>query len=133
MGTCLHSQLANAVTERRALAPDPSNTLPRKVGSLYTAAPAPCQQTTTVDIAMVDDRDYDLAIYCVDWDRQGRRQTVDLFDLTTYKRLAPAQLLEAFEEGKYLIFRCRGSVRIRINQIRGDNAVLNALFFDRRE
>jgi hypothetical protein len=132
MGHCDHGQLASTTTERRALAPGPENTMSRKVGSLYTAAPVAGQETTTVDVTVVGGRDYELALYCLDWDRQGRRQTVDLFDLTTYKRLAPAQLVQDFLEGKYLIYQCRGSVRIRINQIRGDNAVLNALFFDRQ-
>jgi hypothetical protein len=129
-GHCQHSQLASASTERRALAPSPDNTMPRNVGCLYTAAPNPCQETTTVDVTVADGRAYELAIYCVDWDKQSRRQTIDLFDLTTYKRLAPSQLVQDFAEGKYLIYKCHGSVRIRINQIRGDNAVLNALFFD---
>jgi alpha-L-rhamnosidase len=97
---------------------------------LYNGSPAACQQTTTVDITVTGDREYNLAIYFVDWDRQDRRQSVDLFDPATYKRLAPSQLVQDFTEGKYLIYQCRGSVRIRINQIRGDNAVLNALFFD---
>lgn len=83
-----------------------------------------------MDVTVADGRAYELAIYCVDWDKQSRRQTIDLFDLTTYKRLAPSQLVQDFAEGKYLIYKCHGSVRIRINQIRGDNAVLNALFFD---
>jgi hypothetical protein len=84
----------------------------------------------TVDIEAPNDKTYQLALYVVDWDRGERRQAVALFDLKTLNRLAPVHMLRNFAEGKYLIYSCTGSVRVRIDQVRGRNAVLNAIFFD---
>jgi alpha-L-rhamnosidase len=32
--------------------------------------------------------------------------------------------------GKYLVYRCDRPVRVRIEQVRGDNAVISGVFFD---
>jgi hypothetical protein len=66
----------------------------------------------------------------VDWDRRERRVAVELFDGETLERIAPVQLVRNFAGGKYLVFPCRQSLRLRIDQVRGDNAVLSGIFFD---
>ena len=130
IGGALHEQVAVATNDPRAPAPNPTNTQPRNLGQLYTGDPVACQQTMTVDIEAPNDKTYQLALYVVDWDRGERRQAVALFDLKTLNRLAPVHMLRNFAEGKYLIYSCTGSVRVRIDQVRGRNAVLNAIFFD---
>jgi hypothetical protein len=131
-GGCLHGQPASSTEDMRALAPSRANELPRKVGQLYTGDPIACQQTMTVDVEVVDGSRYHVALYCLDWEKQGRRQAIELFDLKNLNRLAPVHVVDKFAQGAYVLYTCNGSVRFRINQIRGPNAVLNAIFFDRQ-
>jgi|GEM_PF-3381204 len=44
--------------------------------------------------------------------------------------IAPVQVVDRFDGGKYLIFSYNKSAKFRIDQVRGDNAVLSGLFFD---
>ena len=102
----------------------------RNVGQVYTGDPVACQQTMTVDVEVLDNRKCKVALYFVDWDRVGRRQAVEVFDLKTLNRIAPVKIVQDFAQGKYLIYLCSCSVRFRIDQVCGENAVLNAIFFD---
>lgn len=129
-GGCLHAQLSVSIEDQRAPAPGRRNEPIRNVGQLYTGDPVACQQTMTVDVKLIDSQKYRIALYFLDWDRLGRRQAVEVFDLKTLSRIAPVEIVKDFEQGKYLIYECAQSVRFRINQIRGKNAVLNAIFFD---
>jgi alpha-L-rhamnosidase len=55
---------------------------------------------------------------------------VELFDLESRKLIAPVKVFRDLSGGAYAVYACRQSVRIRANQLRGDNAVLSGLFFD---
>lgn len=129
-GGCRHAQVAIATEDQRAPAAGNSGAKSRNLGQLYTGDPIACQQTMTVDVQAFEGKKYQVALYVVDWDREERRQAVAVFDLKTLNRIAPVQMLREFAEGKYLIYPCSGSVRFRIDQVRGRNAVLNAIFFD---
>ena len=129
-GGCLHAQLATSTGDQRAPSSGPRNEPMRNVGQLYTGDPVACQQTMTVDVEVLDNRKCKVALYFVDWDRVGRRQAVEVFDLKTLNRIAPVKIVQDFAQGKYLIYLCSCSVRFRIDQVRGENAVLNAIFFD---
>ena len=129
-GGCLHAQLSVSIEDQRAPAPGRRNEPIRNVGQLYTGDPVACQQTMTVDVEVIENQKYKVALYFLDWDRMGRRQAVEVYDLKTLNRIAPVEIVKNFEQGKYLIYDCAQSARFRINQIRGKNAVLNAIFFD---
>jgi hypothetical protein len=103
--------------------------VPRNLGVVFSAG-WPMGMTMSVDVATTPGTRYQLALYCIDWDRQGRQQVIEVFDLQTLKLVAPVRLVEAFAEGTYLLYECDRGVRLRFDQMRGDNAVLNALFFD---
>jgi alpha-L-rhamnosidase len=130
-GNCLRGQWTGGTTERRALAPDRAKGVPRNLGVVFSAG-WPMGMTMSVDVATTPGTRYQLALYCIDWDRQGRHQVIEVFDLQTLKIVAPVRLVEAFAEGTYLLYECDRGVRLRFDQMRGDNAVLNALFFDPR-
>jgi hypothetical protein len=102
----------------------------RYFGAIITQDPEPTLQTMTVDIDVNDSQKHQLALYFLDWDNDGRRSAVELFDLKTLKLLAPVQLIRDYQNGKYLFFDYSGSLRIRINHVRGKNAALSAIFFD---
>jgi hypothetical protein len=46
------------------------------------------------------------------------------------KLVAPVQLIKDYQNGKYLVFDYSGSLRIRVNHVRGKNAALSGIFFD---
>jgi hypothetical protein len=117
-------------TDPRAPAPDATNSFPRNVGSLYTQDPQGGFQTMTVDIDLTNSKPCQIALHFVDWDKKDRRLAVEMFDRQTLERLAPVQMVRDFTGGKYLIYPCNGSVRFRIDQVRGDNATLSGIFFN---
>ena len=123
-------QVAASTDDQRAPAASRRNERIRNVGQLYTGDPVACQQTMTVDVEVVDGHRCKVALYFLDWDQLGRRQAIEVFDLKTLNRIAPVAIVQDFTEGKYLIYSCNRSVRFRIDQLRGRNAVLNAIFFD---
>jgi hypothetical protein len=83
-----------------------------------------------VDVEVVELARYKLALYFLDWDRLGRCLAVEVFDLKTLNRIAPVKVVPEFTQGRYLIYSFSSSVRIRVDQLRGNNAVLSAIFFD---
>jgi alpha-L-rhamnosidase len=129
-GGCLRMRLAASIDDQRASAPSRRNERIRNVGQLYTGDPVACQQTMTVDVEVVEGQRCKVALYFLDWERLGRRQAIEVFDLKTLNRIAPVAIVQDFTEGRYLIYSCNRSMRFRIDQLRGRNAVLNAIFFD---
>ena len=99
-------------------------------GAVITKDPDPTAQTITLDLVLNDNQPHQIALYFLDWEKHNRRSAVEVFDLKTLKILAPVQLIRNYTMGKYLSFKFTGSIRIRINQVRGKNAALSGLFFD---
>jgi hypothetical protein len=114
----------------RALAPNPSNKGRRVAGTIYSG-PTSWTGTMVVNIRLKHPCNYQLAIYAVDFDRDGRREAIEVQDLPSMILAAPVQVVSHFQNGKYVIFDCHGSVRLRIDGIRGPNAVVSGIFFDR--
>jgi hypothetical protein len=102
----------------------------RYLGAIITQDPKPTLQTMTVDLDVKDSQKHRLALYFLDWDNDGRRSAVEIFDLKTLKLVAPVQLIKDYQNGKYLVFDYSGSLRIRVNHVRGKNAALCGIFFD---
>ena len=116
--------------DARAPAPDAANASPRTAAALFTGDPAPCQQSIVLDVALKAPREFQFALYFIDFDHRGRRVAVELFDLDSRKLIAPVKVFRDLTGGAYAVYACRQPVRIRVNQIRGDNATLSGLFFD---
>ena len=53
-----------------------------------------------------------------------------MLDASTLNLIAPVRIVTDFYGGKYLVFSYNKSAKFRINQVRGDNAVLSGIFFD---
>lgn len=131
-GRMAHHRWPDSDTARdpRALRSDREGDTLRSLGALLTRDPIPCFQTMTVDLEARDTEPYRISLYFADFDRNGRRSAVELFDLRTKELLAPVYMVRDYGEGKYVTFEVQGSVRIRICQVRGVNAALSGLFFD---
>lgn len=116
--------------DHRALAKGPMNGAAQCSGALFCGNPTPCQQCLVVDVALKQPAEFQLALYFVDLDHKGRRQSIELFDLASRKLIAPTRIYSDFSGGTYAVYHCRQSVRVRVNHIRGENAVLSGVFFD---
>ena len=84
----------------------------------------------TLTLGIDGPRDYQVALYFVDWDRQGRRQAVEMFDAHTLNLVAPVQIVNGFDRGQYLVYSYNKSAKFRLNKIRGDTVTLSGIFFD---
>jgi predicted phage tail protein len=67
-----------------------------------------------------------IAMYFVDWHRTGASQQVSIRDATTGTNLA-TRSIEAFGDGKYLVYDIEGNVVVTLNSSEGD-AVLSGIF-----
>jgi hypothetical protein len=117
-------------TDARALAPDSSNQNPRTAAGLFTEKNVSGRNTMTVTINTAGTRNYQVALYFVDWDNLGRQLAVEMFDANTLDLVAPVKVVTDFYGGKYLVYTYNKSAKFRIDQVRGDNAVLSGIFFD---
>lgn len=104
--------------------------LTRRATAIVTRDPHPTLQTMTIDVVAKDTLLHTLSLYFVDYDMQHRRSAMEIFNLDNLNIIAPVQLISHYENGKYIRFSCKGSIRIRINQVRGVNAAVSGLFFD---
>ena len=118
------TQWARDVSDTRALASNVHNERARNAGVYYNRC------TMLVDIRLKQPHPYRLAVFAVDFDRHDRQETVDIYNLPALTLAAPTQAVREFQEGKYVIFDCRDSVRLRFDDIRGSNAVVSGIFFD---
>ena len=122
--------LAVKTDDPRALELISGNEGHRKLGAIITKDPAPCLQTMTVDIRCKANQSYQLSLYMVDWEKEGRRSAIEVFDLDNKSLLMPVNQVRDYQDGKYIVLKIDRSVRIRVNQVRGSNAALSALFID---
>ncbi len=100
------------------------------LGAIYTNDPYACMQTMTIDLEGDSKMSTDLSLYFVDFDRSGRKSAIEVFDLETKELLMPVYRIDNYDGGKYVTFPVDRPVRIRINQVRGVNAVCSGIFFD---
>jgi len=112
---------------------------PKRVGG-YEAAPqvfyeavrrigTACGSTAWVT-GVVGVHAYQVALYFVDWDNQGRREAVEMMDAETLNLVAPVKVVKGFGGGCYLVYSYNKSVKFRFNKIRGDIVTLSGIFFD---
>ena len=85
----------------------------------------------TIDVKLAQQNEYEFSLYFLDWDNQLRRSAIEVIDLDTKNIVAPVRILDNYSGGKYMSFRYNNSVRFRINHVRGPNAVVSGIFFDK--
>lgn len=111
--------------DKRALAPDPSNFSPRNSTCLSNS-----DQTMTFTIGINGVREYQVALYFVDWENKGFRMAVEMFDAATLDLIAPVKIVNSFNGGKYLVYSYNKSAKFRIDKVRGKIVTLSGIFFD---
>ncbi len=126
-----HYRYPDTAHDPRALqSPDEWDTQ-RQVGVFFTLDPADCLETMTIDLNYRPDAPYDLSFYFIDWERGTRRSAIEIFDLETLQMIAPVQIVREYGSSRYVTLRIGRPVRFRINNIRGDNASICGMFFDK--
>ena len=123
-------QWTSGTNDARALAPDKNNNYPRKAACVYTSNGNAVDQPLTLNIEVNETHPYQIALYFVDWNNLERSLAVEMFDAKTLKLIAPVQVIQDYDNGRYLVFNYDKSVKFRIQQIRGANAALSGIFFD---
>ena len=118
------TQWDHDVSDARALASNGSNEGARNAATYYNRC------TVTVDIHLKQPHPFRLAAYAVDFDREDRQEAVDIYNLPALTLAAPTQAVREYQRGKYVIFDCHDSVRLRFDCIQGSNAVVSGIFFD---
>lgn len=98
--------------------------------AFITRDPLATLQTMTMDIHCNQQKPYEMSLYLLDWDDKNRRSAIEVFDLETLEIITPVQLVSDYQKGKYWRACFQGSVRIRINHVRGSNASVSAVLFD---
>jgi uncharacterized repeat protein (TIGR01451 family) len=83
----------------------------------------------SLNINFTDANSHQVALYAVDWDGQGRAETLQVLDASTHAQL-DEESISGFENGIYVIWSISGSVQIVIRATAGPNAVLSGIFFD---
>jgi hypothetical protein len=116
---------ASDTSDRRALAPAPDSGTPRNAACISNS-----DQTMTLTIGIDGTRDYQVALYFVDWDNKGRREAVEMMDANTCNLVSPVQIVNAFAGGKYLVYSYNKSAKFRFNKVRGETVTLSGIFFD---
>ena len=117
-------ELVNASDPRALESPEGAHGN-RQIGSVFAAPTFP------VDIVLSESpRKYVITLYFCDYDMKNRRQVVQAFDFATRNPIAPIQLVDKFTQGVYVSLEYTLSIRLRLEHVRGDNAVLSAIFFD---
>ena len=82
----------------------------------------------TIDINLTDGQTHQVAVYCLDWDRNGRAQVVSVLNAQN-GAILDSRTLNAFQNGQYLVWNLSGHVQIQATHLAGANAVISGLFF----
>src|SRR5262245_41079249 len=61
----------------------------------------------TFDLNLSDGKQHQVALYCLDWDRLGRAQRIEILDADTGTALDSREVLDC-KEGKYLVWTLSG-------------------------
>ena len=82
----------------------------------------------SIDVNLTDANAHSVALYFLDWDNQGRTESVEVLDPLS-NTVLDTRTISNFQEGQYLVWNLRGHVNLRISGIGGINSVFSGLFF----
>ena len=118
----------SGTNDTRALATDSSNKNPRNATCISNQG-----QTMTATIGIKGTKDYQIALYFVDWENKGSRLAIEMFDANTLNLIAPVKIIDNYSGGKYVVYSYNKSVKFRIINVRGGFVTLSGIFFDEKK
>ena len=102
--------------------------LRRSTGEGRIAAAWTYRHPIEMEIKLADGNERQMALYFLDWDSMGRTITVEIGNAVG--KILSEQTVPAFSEGKYLLWRVRGEIFVRIRSMGPGNVVVSGIFFD---
>jgi hypothetical protein len=111
---------APSTTDRRALTIPGSSS--RVAATWYSSA------TFSFDVNCTDGNSHQFALYLLDWDSQGRAETIQIVD-ANLKNVLDNRSVSNFSNGEYLVWTISGHVTINVTPTAGPNAVVSGAFF----
>ena len=85
--------------------------------------------TFTIDLNLTDGNTHKISLYLCDWDHYGRAETITILDAAT-QTVINSQSFASFSGGIYAVWNIKGHVQIQVIRTAGNNAIVNALFFN---
>jgi hypothetical protein len=85
-------------------------------------------ESFVIDVNFTDSQSHGFALYAVDWDSQGRSESIQILDAVT-GQILDTEMISNFSNGIYLIWNISGHVTINITDDVGANAIVNGVFF----
>lgn len=85
--------------------------------------------TFTIDVGLNDGLTHQVALYCIDWDGNGRSQMIDVVDAST-NALLDSRSVSAFSGGEYMVWNLTGHVKLNFTRVGGANSVISGIYFD---
>jgi Divergent InlB B-repeat domain/PASTA domain len=82
-----------------------------------------------INLNLTDGNTHQISLYLLDYDAQGRAETISVLNASTNAVLA-TQSFSNFTNGEYAIFNVSGNVIIQATDNAGANAVVSGIFFD---
>ena len=86
-------------------------------------------ETFDIDIDLTDGLEHQVAVYCLDWDTKTREMAINVENVATGDVL-DRRLVADFHGGKYLVWKIKGHVNLRITNNGPLNAVVSGILFD---
>ena len=84
--------------------------------------------TFSFDVNIADGTTRQFALYAVDWDNQGRAETIEIRDRAT-NQLLDSRSISNFTYGIYLVWNISGHVAVNVTGTSGPNPVISGAFF----
>ena len=120
--------VVNAATWTYASSTSDLRALETGLGSARSAAVWYSPAAFYFDLNMKDGNTHQFALYALDWDNQGRIETIQIVDATTGTQL-DSRSISNFNSGEYLVWNISGHVKINVTFSGGPNAVISGVFF----
>jgi hypothetical protein len=80
------------------------------------------------NVNFTDGASHQIALYLLDWDGEGRAETIQILDAQT-NAVLNTQTIANFTQGEYVVFNVSGRVTINVSTVAGPNAVVSGIFF----
>ena len=84
--------------------------------------------TLAFDVNFTDGNPHQFALYALDWDQQGRSETVQILDVNS-GLLLDSETISNFGSGVYLVWNLSGHVQINVLPNNSGNGVVSGVFF----
>jgi len=88
-----------------------------------------------IEFNFEDEKEHEVALYLLDWDRKGRWSVVDIIDVNSRKVLHSYNLTD-YAQGVYLTYKMKGKLQCRLTNIwtrrytKSPDVGFSAIFFD---